>query len=467
MKKVLIFGAGVAGQDVLREIKKNPDLEIEIVGFLDDNLQKLGQKVKGVKILGGRKDIIEISKNKNIDEVIIAVPSAEGEEISEIVKLCSEAQIGFKIVPRVKEIIEGHASLERIREVRVEDLLGRPVVKSDVSVLQKFFSSKTVLVTGAAGSIGAELSRQIAAYKPARLVLLDCWESGVYEILLEFERDYPKLKIEFIIANVREKKKLEKVFETYKPNYVYHAAAYKHVPLMEDNPDEAVKTNVFGSLNVAQCALAAHVERFVLVSTDKAADPKSIMGATKLITECIGRSLNGRNTKFMAVRFGNVLGSYGSVVPVFKSQIIRGGPVTVTDRRMTRYFMTIPEATQLILKAGSLGEGGEVFVLDMGEPVKILDLAKSMIRLSGLTPGKDIKIVFTGVRKGEKITEQLFNDAEALASTREDKILKTQSLGLNVAKLPELLKTLEKDILKKDGKSIRKTLAKFIKAFSA
>lgn len=443
MKKVVIFGAGVAGQDIIKEINQNDDLNYEVLGFLDDNEGIRDKIILGKPVLGGKSRIQELKKTKKLDEVIIAIPSADGEQISEIVKICSQVKVGFRIVPRVKEIIEGRAHLQTLREVKVEDLLGRPVVKSDVEELKDFYTGKTVFVTGAAGSIGSELSRQIAAYNPKKICFFDWWENGLFELQMEIKRDFPKLDAEYIIGNMQDKKKVNREIKTTMPNYIYHAAAYKHVPLMEDHPDEAVKNNIFGTLNFIQAAATNQVERFVLVSTDKAANPVNIMGITKLITEGLAKIYNGK-TKFMAVRFGNVLDSFGSVIPTFRRQILQGGPVTVTDRRMTRYFMTIPEAAQLIIKAGVIGNGGELFVLDMGNPVKIVDLANNMIRLSGLIPGKDIKIAYTGIRPGEKLTEKLFIDRESQATHKDGKIFVTRSMGLNIQKLQLKLKILKR-----------------------
>lgn len=443
MKKVIIFGAGVAGQDIIREIVQNRDLNYEVLGILDDNNEIWGKKVLNISVLGGRSKISELKKSKKLDEVIIAIPSADGEQISEIVKLCSQVKVGFRIVPRVKEIIEGRAHLQTLREVKVEDLLGRPVVKADVEELKDFFEDKIVLVTGAAGSIGSELSRQIAAYSPRKICFFDWWENGLFELQMEIKRDFPKLNAEYIIGNMQDKLKVDREMKRVKPDYVYHAAAYKHVPLMEDHPDEAVKNNVFGTLNFIKAAVSNRVKRFVLVSTDKAANPINAMGITKLITEGLAKIYSGK-TKFMAVRFGNVLDSFGSVIPTFRKQILQGGPVTITDKRMTRYFMTIPEAAQLIIKAGVIGDGGELFVLDMGKPVKIIDLANNMIRLSGLIPGKDIKIVYSGIRPGEKLFERLFIDKESQATYKEGKIFVTKSMGLNIQKLKKRLTVLNK-----------------------
>ncbi len=457
-RKILIVGAGAAGQELL------PDLRIgfEVVGFLDDNKERHGEKVDGIKILGGTNLIEKTVKLEGIDEIIIAMPSAEGETIGEVVKLCVDAKVQFKIVPRVKEIIEGKARVETLRRVRVEDLLGRPVVKSDVVGLKKFFKGKKVLITGAAGSIGSELSRQISAYGPMEITFLDWWENGMFELQMELIKLFPRVKKNFVIANIQDKKRIREVFDEFKPDYVYHAAAYKHVPLMEDNPMEAIKNNIFGTFNVSQTAKRTGVERFVLVSTDKAANPKNVMGMTKFTVEVIGKILNGK-TKFMAVRFGNVLGSYGSVVPIFEKQIKEGGPITITDRRMTRYFMTIPEAAQLILKAGAMGTGGELFILDMGKPVRIVDLANQIIRLSGLIPDGDIKIVFTGKRKGEKISEKLFSRKEELGVTKEGRIFKMKGWNVKNGDVSIFLSKLKKYISQNDTTLAKKELEKFVR----
>lgn len=458
MKKILIIGAGVAGSDVVREINNSPEMKLSVVGYIDDDLNKIGLTIEGSKVLGRSLDLYKIIKKHGVDEIIIAIPSAKGEEIRKFINIASKSKISFKIVPRVKEIIEGKAHLENIRKVNVEDILGRPVIKKDVVGLQSFFKGKTVLVTGSAGSIGSELSRQIAAYNPKKIVLVDWWENGIFNLRMEILKLFPKIKSFFVIANIQDKKKMLDVFDKFRPNYVFHAAAYKHVPLMEEYPEEAVKNNVFGTLNVAKISKMYNVERFVLISTDKAVNPINVMGATKLITEGIGKILNTSESKFIAVRFGNVLDSYGSVIPIFRRQIEEGGPVTVTDEKMTRYFMTIPEATQLILKAASIGKGGELFVLDMGKPIKIIDLAKDMIRLSGFVPNEDIKIEFIGKRKGEKIHETIFNIKEKKAINKEGKIYVSQSLGFDINKLPKFLINIEKLMIKQDRNGIRDEL---------
>ena len=440
MKRILIVGAGVAGTDVLREIN-------QVIGFSDDDLQKRDAVILGSKVLGGIDQISSIIDRKKIEEVIVAIPSADGEKIARYVEICAQKKVVVMIVPRVKEIIEGKAHLNTLRRVKVEDLLGRPVVKDDVHFLKVFFREKTILITGAAGSIGSELSRQVVAYNPRRIVFVDWWENGMFYLKQSIEKEFPKAKVIFVIGNIQNKTKMDRLFNKYHFNYVFHAAAYKHVPAMEENPEEAVENNIFGTVNLARISLRYSVERFVCISTDKAADPKSVMGMTKLIAERVASSLNGKKTKFIKVRFGNVLDSFGSVVPIFRRQIEEGGPVTVTDKRMTRYFMTIPEAVQLILKASYLGKGGELFVLDMGRPIRILDLAEQMIRLSGLVPYKEMPIIFTGKRRGEKLHERLFTKDEKLATTTMDKIYiaspngKRPQLKQELKKLKNLMKT--------------------------
>lgn len=443
-KRILIIGAGEAGEDIAKEIMLSPELNINVLGFIDDDKEKFGKKIFGIKILGQSDNLKQIVKKQKIDELIIAIPSAQGDVINKFIDIATNLKISFKIVPRVKEIIEGRASFTSVRKVDITDLLGRPVIKDDVLGLKRFFNEKTVLVTGAAGSIGSELSAQIAAYKPKKLVLLDCWENGVFELRQKLtELGYTK-NVEYVIGNIQDLDRLTQTFKINHPDYVFHAAAYKHVPLMEENSIEALKNNIIGSYNVAKTSSDYKVKKFVLVSTDKAADPKSVMGMTKLFAERIVRSIKSP-TKYMVVRFGNVLGSNGSVVPTFKKQIENGGPVTVTHKKMTRYFMTIPEAASLILKSALLGNGGDLFVLDMGKPVSIVELAIKMIKLSGLTPNKDIKITYTGIRKGEKLTEKLFTNTEKLNTTKDSKIYMSKNgslfsdLQLKMTKINKLI----------------------------
>ena len=423
----------------------------------------------GVKVVGDSSKLKNLIKKYKIDELIIAIPSAEGEVVSKFVKLATELKTPFKIVPRVREIIEGKASLSSVRKVEIEDLLGRPVVKEGVSRLKRFFKGKSVLVTGAAGSIGSELALQVAAYKPKKLILFDVWENGIFALKQKFKDQNYLEGIYYVIGNIQDTQRLQETFDKFKPNFVFHAAAYKHVPLMEENSIEALKNNILGTYNLSSLSFRNQIEKFVMISTDKAANPKNIMGLTKLFAESIVRSFSGK-TRYLVVRFGNVLGSNGSVIPTFKRQIENGGPVTVTHKNMTRYFMTIPEACGLILKSAEIGTGGELFVLNMGKPVSILDLAKKMIRLSGFIPDVNIKIIFTGIRKGEKLNERLFTKTEKLNTTNDDKIFISKKntyfvdLDETIKLVYKLLKNYrEKDIKKEIRKIMRTNLAKYEK----
>ncbi len=423
-KPVLIVGAGDAGAAVARELHNHTEGERCVpVGFVDDDRSKHGLEMFGHRVLGGRHDIPRLVENYGIQEIIIAIPSAPGRVIREIVEVCQKTPAKLKILPGIYELINGRVSISQLREVRVEDILGRDPVKVDLESIAGYLRERVVLVTGAGGSIGSELCRQVAQFQPSLLVLLGHGENSIYNIHKELGIAYPDLELVPVIVDARDGPAVRKVFDRYKPGVVFHAAAHKHVPLMECNAAEAVKNNVLGTYSVACAAAAAGTETFVLVSTDKAVNPTSVMGVTKRVSEMIIQHV-GQNssTKFAAVRFGNVLGSRGSVVPLFKEQIAAGGPVTVTHPDMVRYFMTIPEAVQLIIQAGALARGGEVFVLDMGEPVKIVDLAKSMIRLSGFEPGEDIEIVFTGVRPGEKLYEELLTSSEGVSVTKHNRI---------------------------------------------
>ncbi|HOT90413.1 MAG TPA: nucleoside-diphosphate sugar epimerase/dehydratase [Anaerolineae bacterium] len=442
-RRVLIAGAGDAGAMILREVQNNPRIGLNVVGFVDDNPNKLHMHIYGIQVLGTRDDIPALAKKMRIDEVIIAMPTAPGKEIRAIKGICEAAHVSYKTVPGVYELIDGSVSVNQLREVQIEDLLRRNVVTLGTEGMA-YLRDAVVMVTGAGGSIGSELCRQIAAQRPRCLVLLDQGESAVYYIDLELRRRFPSLEIAPVIADIRDPARLERVMARYTPEIIFHAAAYKHVPLMELNPEEAILNNVQGSRNLLQVAERYNVRRFVLISTDKAVHPSNFMGASKRIVELLVQDAarrSGRN--FVAVRFGNVLGSEGSVVPLFKQQIAAGGPVTVTHPDMTRYFMTIPEAVQLVIQAAVLGKGGEIFVLDMGEPVKIVDLARDLITLSGLQPDRDIEIVFTGLRPGEKLEESLFNKTESYTLTAHEKIfvvtekmpIESQALQWGVQKL--------------------------------
>ncbi|MBO9597286.1 MAG: polysaccharide biosynthesis protein [Cohnella sp.] len=443
--KALIIGAGDCGTLILKELKFNSASRTMPVAFIDDDIKKHRMQVHGITVVGGRHRIIEIVELLEIDEIIIAIPSASRKDISDIIDICKKTKSTLKIIPRINDIIQGKVSINHIRNVEVEDLLGRDPVKTDLALIASYITEKRILVTGAGGSIGSELCRQIARFQPEKLLLLGHGENSIYDIEMEMRRIYPTLNIQSIIADIRDRPRIEEIFHTYQPQVVFHAAAHKHVPLMESNPAEAIKNNVFGTKNVAECADQYGAERFVLISTDKAVNPTSIMGATKRIAEMLIQCLDRTSkTKFVAVRFGNVLGSRGSVIPRFKEQIAHGGPVTVTHPDMIRYFMTIPEAVQLVIQAGSLAQGGEIFILDMGKPVRILDLAQDLIRLSGFEPGVDIKIEFTGMRPGEKLYEELLLSEEGATATTMERIFVGKPMNINRSELEFEIKRLER-----------------------
>jgi FlaA1/EpsC-like NDP-sugar epimerase len=422
-KNVMIIGAGSAAEMLLNEIKKRPEMKLNPIALIDDSPFKKGKLIHGVPVMGGREEIVSLVKTKTIDEIIIAIPSLSAEERKKIVAIVRETSCKMRLLPGMEEIIEGRVSIKTTREVQIEDLLGRETISLDNEGISEYIGGKTVLVTGGGGSIGSELCRQIARFKPKHLLILDIYENNAYEIQNELIRKFPELDLKVLIATVRDKLRLEKIFQEYRPQVVFHAAAHKHVPLMEESPSEAIKNNVFGTLNTAECADKYGVEKFVLISTDKAVNPTNIMGASKRMCEMVIQAMDKvSKTEFGAVRFGNVLGSNGSVIPLFKKQIANGGPVTLTHKDITRFFMTIPEAAQLVLQAGAYAEGGEIFVLDMGKPVKIYDLACDLIRLSGYEPHKDIEIEVTGLRPGEKLYEELLMAEEGLNSTRNKKI---------------------------------------------
>jgi FlaA1/EpsC-like NDP-sugar epimerase len=428
-RRALIVGAGDAGAMVVRELQNHPSLGLDPVGFIDDNPHKHGLYLLGLPVLGRREDIPGVAGKYDVDEIIIAIPSAPGRVIREIVDICKKTGARLKTLPGVYELIDGRVSVSQIRDVQVEDLLGREPVQLNLDEIAAYLTGKVILVTGAGGSIGSELCRQIARFNPASLILLDNAENNLFEIEQEIRERFPGLNAPAQLADIRDRELIELIFEEYRPQVVFHAAAYKHVPMMERFPEHAVSNNVYGTYNIASAAERYGAEIFILVSTDKAVRPTSVMGASKRVAELLIQYFDGRSkarggkTRYAAVRFGNVLGSRGSVVPIFKRQIARGGPVTVTHPEMVRYFMTIPEAVQLIVQAGALAQGGEIFVLDMGEPVRIVDLARDLIRLSGLEPGEDIEIRFTGIRPGEKLREELFTDREKMSATKHSRIL--------------------------------------------
>ena len=416
--RVMIIGAGEAGNTIIKEIVSSNFSTMAIGCIIDDDPKKWGSFIQGIRVAGGRDKILECVDLYSIDEIFIAIPSASKKVIREILEICKETECKLRSLPGVYQLVNGEVNVSQLRDVEVEDLLGRDPIRVDLNSILQYVSGKTVLVTGGGGSIGSELCRQIAQHKPKKLILLDIYENNAYDVQQELQYKYPKLDLLVLIASVRNTNRMNSIFETYRPDIVYHAAAHKHVPLMETSPNEAVKNNVFGTWKTAQAAAYCGTKKFVMISTDKAVNPTNIMGASKRICEMIIQTFNRHyDTEFVAVRFGNVLGSNGSVIPLFKKQIQQGGPVTVTHPDIIRYFMTIPEAVSLVLQAGAYARGGEIFVLDMGEPVKILDLAKNLIRLSGYKVGEDIQIEFTGLRPGEKLYEELLMDEEGMQDT--------------------------------------------------
>ena len=417
-KRIMIVGAGTSGSVILKEMTTSSLVNGCVVCFVDDDKNKAGKFLNGVPVAGNRNDIPRLAEEYRIDEIYIAIPSASAKERKAIIEICRETGCQVKILPGIYQLINGEVSVAKLRNVEIEDLLGRDPIRVNLDEIMGYVSGKVVLVTGGGGSIGSELCRQVASHNPKQLIIFDIYENNAYDIQLELKEKYPDLDLVVLIGSVRNTHRIETVFEKYRPDIVYHAAAHKHVPLMEDSPNEAIKNNVFGTYKTAKAADKYGTSRFVLISTDKAVNPTNIMGASKRMCEMVVQMMNARSkTDFVAVRFGNVLGSNGSVIPLFKKQIEQGGPVTVTHPDIIRYFMTIPEAVSLVLQAGAYAKGGEIFVLDMGEPMKILDLAKNLIRLSGYTPDVDIPIVFTGLRPGEKLYEELLMNEEGMQDT--------------------------------------------------
>ncbi|GMV97110.1 MAG: capsular polysaccharide biosynthesis protein [Phycisphaerae bacterium] len=424
-RRLLIIGAGDGGETLLREINRTSDDRYQVIGFLDDDPRKQGGRIRGIEVLGPTRDIRRICEQHNVDEVLISDPSLPQREVRKLIEKCSGMNLRFKTVPAFADLIEGRVQVSQIRPVDIEDLLGREPVRLDTEAIGKELRGKVVMVTGAGGSIGSEMCRQIARYKPKRLLLVERMENALFEIDRALQREFPDLCRVPLVADIADRGRIRRILRDEKPGVIFHAAAHKHVPMMEWNPGEAVKNNVVGTRVLADCAHEAGTPKFVMISTDKAVNPTSVMGCTKRVAEMYVQQLashRGGRTEFVTVRFGNVLGSSGSVVPIFKDQIARGGPVTVTHPEMTRYFMTIPEAAQLVLQAGAMGAGGEIFLLDMGEPVKIRELATDLITLSGLRPGIDIEIVYTGMRPGEKLFEELSIDGEGVSRTAHPKI---------------------------------------------
>ena len=433
---VLIVGAGSAGDIVIQELKNNPKLLKKPIGIVDDDIKKQCRRMHNVPIIGMVKDIDTIVTKYDIDEIIIAIANISKKDKKNIIEICKKTKCKLKTIPGIFEIIDGKVDIKKIRDVQIEDLLGREQVKVNLDEISGYLQNKVVLVTGGGGSIGSELCRQVSSLNPKQLIILDNYENNAYAIQQELVRKYgTSLNLITVIASIREEKRMDDIFKKYKPDVVFHAAAHKHVPLMEKSPSEAVKNNIFGTKNVAVLADKYKVKRFVLISTDKAVNPTNIMGATKRAAEMIIQTMNEKSeTEFVAVRFGNVLGSNGSVIPLFKKQIEEGGPITITHPEITRYFMTIPEAVQLVIQAGAMTKGGEIFVLDMGEPVKIVDLAKNLIKLSGFEPDVDICIEFTGLRPGEKLYEELLMSEEGLTDTSHEKIFIGKPININVEK---------------------------------
>lgn len=444
-KKVLIIGAGEATRILLGTIKSSMKEIYSVVGLIDDNINKVNYAISGNRILGTRYDIPRICKENNVEIIFFTISNISNEDRKKILEICQETGCKVRILPGTKELIKDKPIMQSFRDVKIEDLLGREPIKLDNKNIAKLIENKVVLVTGGGGSIGSELCRQIIKFNPQKLVIVDIYENNLYDIEQELKFNYPEIEIKAIVASVREKKRLDEIFEEYKPYLVFHAAAHKHVPLMETSPLEAIKNNVFGTYNVVNCADEYNVKRFVLISTDKAVNPTNIMGATKRLCEMIVQAKNKvSQTEYVAVRFGNVLGSNGSVVPLFKKQIAHGGPVTVTHKDITRFFMTIPEAVSLVLQAMSTAKGGEIFVLDMGEPVKIYDMAVKLIRLSGLEPGVDIQIKVTGLRPGEKLYEEILMEEEGLTETKYDKIHIAKPSNVDIKMIVQKLNKLRK-----------------------
>jgi FlaA1/EpsC-like NDP-sugar epimerase len=443
--RTLIVGAGVGGRMVVKEIQAHPELGYEIVGFIDDDRKKLNRRFRSVEVIGTVDDIPKVVKEYNVESVIICIPSAPGKVIRYIVSKCEESDVEYKIVPGVFEILGGTVNVSPIRNVDVEDLLRRPPITISSKKILAYLADKVVLVTGAGGSIGSELCRQICKVKPQQIILLGHGENSIYQIDKELKETYPKIKVEPVICSVTDRLKIGYVMRRYRPHVIFHAAAYKHVPLMEEFPEECVKNNILGTLNVVKTADKYRVERFVFISTDKAVNCVNNMGISKRIAEMIVQSNSKHSTtKFIIVRFGNVLGSRGSVIPLFKEQIAKGGPVTVTHPEMTRFFMTMPEAAQLVIQAGALGKGGDIFVLDMGEPVKILDMAEDLIRLSGFEPYVDIPIEFIGIRPGEKLKEEILTEQEGTVATRHERIFRTRADDVDEKRLIRDIEELRK-----------------------
>lgn len=463
---VMLIGAGEAGSIILQEFKNSKFVEKEIVCVIDDDPKKWGTFIHGVPVVGGRRKITQSVVRFGIQEIVLAIPTLKPHERKNIINICQQTGCKMSTLPGIYQLINCDVKVSMLRDVQIEDLLGREAVRTDLESIMSYVKDQKVMVTGGGGSIGSELCRQIADDQPKQLIIIDNYENAAYELQMELGRKHPELDVIVLIVSVQNRRKIREIFEQYKPDLVFHAAAHKHVPLMEYSPCEAIKNNVFGTMNVASEANRSGVKRKVLISTDKAVRPTNIMGASKRICEMVIQTYNQRSkTEYVAVRFGNVLGSNGSVVPLFKQQIREGGPVTVTHPDIIRYFMTIPEAVSLVLQAGAYAQGGEIFILDMGEPVKILDLAENMIRLSGLVPGEDIEIKFTGLRPGEKLYEELLIDDDNKKETANKRIFIGQPIKIDEAEFDEKMKELEKATFSED-ENIRQVVKKLVPEYT-
>ena len=464
-RNVLVIGAGAAAAVLLKDIKVNGKFNYNVVGLIDDDESKLNSYLNGAKVLGNRNDIVKVCEEYNVKEIIVAIATISPKEKQKILQICASTKLEVKTMPSIAEAIEMD-DFPKLRPVKIEDLLARDPVELDDDGIKDIIRDKTIMVTGGGGSIGSELCRQLVKYKPATLIIVDIYENNAYDLQNELISDYPEQKLEVLIASVRDKVRLNKIFETYHPDVVFHAAAHKHVPLMEYSPGEAIKNNVFGTYNVAKCADEYGVSKFVMISTDKAVNPTNVMGATKRMCEFIVQAMQKvSKTQFVSVRFGNVLGSNGSVIPLFKRQIEKGGPVTVTHKDITRFFMTIPEAAQLVIQASCYAQGGEIFVLDMGEPVKIYNLAENIIRLSGYEPGVDMEIKVTGLRPGEKLYEELLMSEEGLGKTTHSKIFIGKQLDIDMDSLNTKLALLKNALETNDADNIVSALKEAVPTY--
>ena len=466
-KRTLIVGAGEAGSLLLKEIRRQQDSAFQVVGFVDDAPQKAGMKLHGIDVLGTTKQLATLINAHLIEDVIIAIPTAAGNAMRDIIKSCEHCKVRFKTLPAISDIIEGKISVSQIKDVDICDLLGRDPVELNQRAIRNYLEGKRILVTGAAGSIGSEICRQVARFSPAKLIVLDSAETPLYQIEKELSESYPDMRLAPVLADIRQAARLDYVFEAFAPEVVFHAAAYKHVPMIEYNPVEAVTNNIMGTRLLAEKANSFGVQNFVMISTDKAVNPTNVMGASKRAAELFVQALSRQSTtNFTTVRFGNVLGSSGSVIPLFKEQIASGGPVTVTHPDVIRYFMTIPEASQLVLQAGCIGNGGEIFVLDMGKPVKIVDLAEELISLSGLTPHEDIEIVFTGLRPGEKLYEELLVAGEGVKPTAHQKIKVLESVEYDLKVVTAAVDKLAQSAACADIREVMDSLKQLVPEFS-